>query len=95
MSNQPAKVISKLIINEKEFIISEKMRPCGKMGYYANELGELTQWARITGSEERIAHRVNSSMRVKGRHWIPRPYNSQVQAEVMAVIHAEADYRYF
>ena len=82
-------------LNGKEFIISSAIRPCGKIGYYAHELGEITQWGNITGSGERKAHRVNRPMRVKGRHWIPCPFKSRDHAEVMAVIHSEEIIRYF
>lgn len=68
--------IETLTVNGREFIISIGVRPCRKIGFYAHELGELTQWAKTFGGCERVAHRVNSSMKVKGRQFIPRPFDT-------------------
>jgi|LakMenEpi03Aug12_release.lakeMendotaPanAssembly.Ray.scaffolds.fasta_scaffold1233374_1 hypothetical protein len=76
------KVVKKLTIENRELVISSAIRPCGKEGFYAHEIRDKTQWARIFGGEERNAIRINKSMRVKGKKLIPKPYDSEEQAEI-------------
>lgn len=81
-------------INGKEYTISCAMRPCGKLGFYVHKLGDLTQWAKVFGGQERKAHKVNPRMRVKGRKLIDKPFKSISHALVMAHIHSEMNITY-
>lgn len=61
-------------------------------GYYAHELGELTQWAKVAGTSERKAHRINPSKRIGNQHktqYVPIPYVSIEQAEREARFYAK------
>ncbi len=80
-----AKVIETLNLNNREFILSSEVRPCGKIGFYAHELGKLTQWAEVLNTGERKAHQINPSMRVKGRRFIARPFNTLLDAKNAAI----------
>lgn len=75
-ANMTYQKIEQCALNGREFIISIGVRPCRKIGFYAHELGELTTWGKVMGNGEREAHRLNPSIRVKGRQFIPRPYDT-------------------
>jgi len=63
----------------KTFIIGE-----GKGKYYCHELGELTQWAKVTGQEQYKAHRLNPTVKYGnqyGRFWRPKGYATVEQAK--------------
>jgi len=59
-----------------------------KKGFYAHELGELTQWAKVMQTGERKAHRINNNRRRGNQHrtqWVPIPYKSIEEAENAAI----------
>ncbi len=67
-------VIQHINANDRQFIISQTDK-----GYFAHELGELTQWAIVTGNGERKAHRINPARRFAnqyGAFWRPIPFKS-------------------
>jgi len=54
-----------------EFIISETDK-----GFFAHELGDLTQWAKVFHTQERKAYRLNPRKRYGnqyGRYWRETP----------------------
>ena len=58
-------------------------------GYWAHELGELTQWAKVMGTDEQKAHRINPSARrgnQYGTYWRLRPFKTP--SEVVRAIRA-------
>lgn len=86
--------IEHLVCNGKEFVISSCIRRCGKTGYYAHQLGEHTQWAKIFGGGERKAHRVNPSYRAN-KFWTVKPFATIEQAREAVVRYSEQDIVHF
>mgnify|MGYP006344763869 CR=1 FL=1 len=59
-----------------------------KKGYYAHELGELTQWAKVMQTGERKAYRIGINRRrgnQYGTQWVIVPYASLELAELAAI----------
>lgn len=53
-------------------------------GYFAHEIGDLTQWSKVTGGDQRNAHRLNKSVRrgnQYGKFWKVKPYSTFEQAQ--------------
>lgn len=88
-------VIKNITLNNREFTLSSEIRPCGKIGFYAHELGELTQWAQVFNTGERKAHRINPPVRVKGMKYISKPFNSEGEAMEAIKEHSEKNVQYF
>lgn len=88
-------VLKSISLNNREFVLSSEVRPCGKIGFYAHELGELTQWAKVFNTGERKAHRINPSIRVKGRKFIAKPFNSEAEAMGAIINHSNKHVQYF
>ena len=63
----------------KLFVISAN----DKSQYFAHEVGELTQWARLFNTGECNAHRINKTRRhgnAYGRRWIIKPFKTISEA---------------
>jgi hypothetical protein len=88
-------VIKNITLNNRDFILSQEVRPCGRIGFYAHELGELTQWAKVFNTGERKAHRINKSMRVKGMKYISKPFDSESEAMAAIKERSEMNVQYF
>lgn len=71
----------------KTFIVSQNEK-----GYFAHELGDLTQWAKVTGNGELAAHRLNPTVKrgnQYGRYFKQKPFTSI--SEAMTAITERAD----
>ena len=78
---------------EKEFIISQTDK-----GFFAHELGDLTQWAKVFGGGEQKAHRLNPNRRIGNqyiRSWRPRPFKTIDRAISSIHEHANTSVQYF
>ncbi len=66
--------------------------------YFAHELGELTQWARVTGREEYTSHRLNPTKRYGnqyGKYFVPMGYATAGQAKNRCIEIANSAIQYF
>lgn len=67
-------------------------------GYFANEVGELTSFAKVTGTDDRTAHRINPSIRYGNQYtssWKPKPYTNINEAIQAVNKHAQTMVQYF
>jgi hypothetical protein len=87
------KMIQEMILptanrGDQTFIISQS-----KKGYFAHELGGLTQFAQVVGGEERIAHRINKQVRYGNQHirsWKQKPFSSIGEALIEIQKHSNS-----
>lgn len=66
-------------------------------GYFAHELGELTEISKVTGGAQQYAHKLNKSVRrgnQYGRYWKPKPYQTIDQARERINEVAQTNVRY-
>lgn len=92
-------VIDKFILptpnrGDKEFIVAIDNRG----GYFAYEVGDLTQWAKVFGTEERNAHQLNPTVRrgnQYGTYRKLRPFASIHTARIAAQIQSQQHVQYF
>lgn len=99
MPQQSSKVLVKLELptvnrGTKTFLVSKK----GDSQYFAYELGDKTQWAIVTGSEEVHAHRLNDSMRYGNQYvksWKQKPFTTIGEAMDRCKQHANISVMYF
>jgi hypothetical protein len=77
----------------KTFIVSKSEK-----GYFAHELGELTQWAKAFNTGELYAHRINPTVRRGNQYgifWRTKPFTEINQAIAAIQVHAKCHIRYF
>jgi hypothetical protein len=78
---------------ERMFLVSKNER-----GYFAHEVGERTQYAKVMNLGERYAHRINPQVRYGNqyiRSWKPKPFNDVNEAIGAARVRASETVRYF
>ena len=75
------------------FVISQTIK-----GFFAHEIGELTQWAKVFGGEERKAHRINPTrgyLNQYGRWWREVPLKTIEEAMNIITERAQTHVQYF
>ncbi len=66
--------------------------------YFAHELGELTQWAKVTGKEEYKSHRLNPTQKYGnqyGKYFVSKGYATAGQAKNRCIEIANSAIQYF
>lgn len=101
-NNTMKSVINKVIVKvsldtvnrgKKLFLISKNDK-----GYFANEVGELTEISKVTGGDQRYCHRLNPSRKhgnQYGKFWRPKPFVTITEAMNKIQNHAQTNVRYF
>jgi hypothetical protein len=77
---------------QREFIITKTAK-----GYFAHELGELTQFAKVFGTQEQNAHRINPTVKRAnqyGYYFKPRPFATFETARIAAQLHSQQNLYY-
>ncbi len=72
--------------NGKEYVISPL-----KKGFLASELGGLTPWAQVMGTQDRLAYRVNPEKSIGNQYRRQRvaiPYTSENEAIAACEAHS-------
>jgi hypothetical protein len=81
--NQTMKVIQQIPLPTVNRGIQTFIISVNKKGFFAHELGDLTQFAEVFKKQDRIAHRLNKQVRFGNQHIKsrkPKPFGSIEEA---------------